>query len=53
MKKYIPIHLESKCHGSVVERYEFDDGIYPESFDVCLKCLLICDVKRKVNDGKR
>lgn len=47
MKKYIPIHLESVCHGHAVERYEFLDGIYPETFDVCLECRRICDVRRK------
>ena len=52
MKKYIPIHLESICHGSPVERYEFDDGIYPEKFDVCLECGRICEVKRKAEHDK-
>jgi len=45
MKKYIVTHVESKCHGSAVERYEFDDGIWPEKFDVCLKCGRICEVR--------
>ena len=50
MKKYIPIYLESVCHGHAVERYEFADGIYPEAFDVCLECGRICDVRWKKHE---
>ena len=52
MKKYVPIHLESICHGHAVERYEFPDGIYPETFDVCLDCGWICEVRHKKREGE-